>query len=128
MKLYTLGYNSFSFYEFLDKIKELDAVIVDIRFHPWAFTAFWKQEFLAKKLGDKYFYIKELGNELYLEKGHIKIYDFDAGYAKLLPILEGEKPVILFCACEDYRTCHRKVIADKIVELDDKIEIVHIQN
>ena len=118
-KLYTAGYKNWFDEDFYNKVKELDAYVIDVRLVPYAFFPYWKKEYIQKALGDKYIHIKELGNKNYHNsKLPIEISDISKLSIVKQMLSEG-KTCILLCACKDCDTCHRKILADTLCsELD----------
>lgn len=126
MKLYTLGYKNWSFYDFIDKIKEIDAIVVDVRFSPKGYSPFWSKSNLDKTLKNKYIHIPELGNKNYNSPDKpIEISDIDYGTAKVLESVNLGFDCLLLCACEDVEKCHRKVVAEHI-QSKSKCEIINL--
>ena len=83
----------------------LDAVVVDSRFHPasrWA--THWSRIPLGNAIGDRCLWLQEFGNSLYRQR-KIKLYNPRAGLAHLDTV--GITRAIILCACADGETCHR---------------------
>lgn len=114
MNLYTFGYQSGSFYEFKAKVDELDALVLDVRYSPFTAMPFWGQRQLRELLGSSYRHIKALGNVNYKDHGNIQIADMDSGCNEVIDLIVLDFPCILLCACRDYDTCHRKVVAEEL--------------
>lgn len=115
--LYTIGYNNFSFFEFRDKIKSLNAIVIDVRYSPHSYSSFWNKEYMTNLLGDSYMYIKELGNKNYKDKNlEFDIEDLENGSKKITELLDIGINCILMCSCFDYNKCHRKLVAEYIRE------------
>ena len=114
-ELYDLGYQEHKNFHLLESaIKEIRAVLVDIRFSPRARNPQYNQSFLVKTFGSRYIHLKEFGNKNYTG-GPIEFVDFDKGVIELLNLLEF-KPCILMCGCWNRRTCHRYTIAHWLEE------------
>ena len=120
--LYSFGYENKSFYDFKELVH--DAYIIDVRFMPNSYVAFWKQKFLQQDFKDDYVHIKELGNINYNNKKQIKINDIEVGTKKLLELLE-KKDCVMLCKCLDYNVCHQKVIGDYLKEKHE-IEVTRL--
>ena len=115
--LYTMGYNNFSFFEFRDKLKSLDAIVIDVRFSPNSYSSFWGKDYLKDLFGDSYIHIKELGNKNYSDKSlEFDIPGLENGSKKVIELLEMGFDCILMCSCSDYNKCHRKIVAEYICE------------
>jgi uncharacterized protein (DUF488 family) len=110
-KIYSLGYRNCSFTEFALFVKN-GADVVDIRFCPHTKLPFWDQKYLQERFLSQYHHIKELGNINFSNKQPIKIFDLETGLGKLSKIVSSAKMCILFCACEEYDKCHRKVVVE----------------
>jgi len=96
-------------------VTDLDAVVVDVRFKPWAKDPDFQKTTLSRVLGERYVTGGHfLGNRNYKE-GPIEIVDLRAG-VQLLESIPNEH-VVLLCFCWDFNTCHRKVIANHLQTL-----------
>ena len=118
MTIYTLGYSGWSIEDVEAVLDRLDALLVDVRMVPrtrWA--AAWNSAVLAKRLGERYTWLRAFGNVNY--KGtfeQIKIADFPAGEKRLRDITATGKAVVLLCGCRDVNVCHRKVLAERLAQ------------
>ena len=127
MTIYTLGYSGWGIEDVEAVLDRLDAVLVDVRMVPrsrWA--AAWNSAVLAKRLGDRYAWLREFGNVNY--KGtfeQIEIADFPAGETRLREIAATGKAIVLLCGCRDINVCHRKVLADRLAQAWGA-EVVHL--
>jgi len=130
MKIYTAGYNAWSFYEFKTKVEELGNILIcDIRYSPWSFNPFWTKRHLKKSFKNNYIHLKSLGNANYKKDRPIEILDIDKGSKKLLGKVDGD--FLLLCSCEDVGKCHRKVVADilqSMLENTTSCEIIHLKD
>lgn len=111
--LYTAGYTGIRPDDLLRTARALGALVADIRLSPRSRNPLWNQKKLQETLGERYVYLPDLGNLNY-KGGYgqgIVIADMDSGASRLEAILQ-RQPVIILCACADYRTCHRKTVAD----------------
>ena len=105
-ELYDVGYQELRDIELLHKVvKELGALLIDIRFSPRSRDAQWNKSTLEKRFGESYLHLKELGNKHY-HGGEIEFVDLDAGLDFVAAELE-KRPVILMCACWQRSSCHR---------------------
>ena len=126
MTIYTLGYVGWKMEEIEAVVKRLDAILVDVRMVPRSRAPIWNGSTLHKRLGDRYVWLRELGNRNY--KGtvdQIEIADFPAGATKLQAIAATGRAIILLCGCPDVATCHRKVLAEWLAQAW-KAGIVHL--
>jgi hypothetical protein len=105
-ELYDVGYQELRDIELLHKVvKELGALLIDIRFSPRSRDAQWNKSALEKRFGGSYLHLKELGNKHY-HGGEIEFVDLDAGIDLVTKELE-KRPVLLMCACWQRNSCHR---------------------
>lgn len=97
---------------YLDKF---DAILVDVRYSPASQNYTMRQDYLREKLGANYVWIKEFGNVNYKNGGPISLADPAQGLVSLNFHLDGFKPdeksVMLMCACRNWETCHRRIVA-----------------
>jgi len=115
MNIYTLGYSGWRIEDIEAEVKRLDAVLVDVRMVPRSRAPQWNGVALARRLGDRYVWLREFGNRDY--KGStIQIVDLAGGEAKLKKFDSRFKAVILLCGCRDVAVCHRKVLAEWLAE------------
>jgi len=113
--LYTIGYNNFSFFEFSDKIKELGAIIIDVRYSPRSYNPFWGKKYLEDRFGNSYIHIPELGNKNYKNPDkEFDIVDIEKGFQEVSQYLDMEIDCVLMCACEDVEKCHRRIVSEYI--------------
>lgn len=123
MTIYTLGYSGWTLDQVAAKVEELNAVLVDVRFVPRSRIPAWNSGVLSRRFGDRYIWLKELGNRNY--KGtfdQIEIVDFPAGAAKLQNVTATGRNIILLCGCPDVDGCHRKVLAEQLVDACQAVE------
>lgn len=108
--LYTLGYAGWTLEQVKQKVEELGAWLVDIRFSPTSRLPQWRANTLYHVLGpQQYFHLKALGNPNY-KGGPIELLDPESGLLQVQSMMES-RSVILMCACKNVHTCHRKVAA-----------------
>lgn len=109
--VYTMGYSGRKMGEVEELVEEHEAVLLDIRYSPFSRNPTWSRKSFERTFERRYQHVPALGNVNYKGDGPIQIQDFDAG----LEIIERSgRPVILMCACRDYTTCHRRVIAERL--------------
>lgn len=110
----TAGYARANFSSFATRVRDMQAVVIDIRFSPWSSMKEWRGEEMQRALGEQYLHVKALGNKNYNERERgIEIVNLNAGIDQALMI---ERPVVLFCGCPLYRDCHRRLVAEAITE------------
>jgi len=110
-RIYTTGYTSKNINDLKPLVEALDAILVDVRFSPYSQIMVWRQIYLKALLGKKYLHILNLGNRNYKEHGKIAIQNLQLGIETLLSLNTNS---ILFCACENFENCHRRVIAEEL--------------
>ncbi len=127
--VYTLGYVERGAKERLERLCERYRVkVVDVRLSPRSrFLSDWRQGALQKRLGERYVHVPELGNVNYRDRSlPIEIADFEKGSAIVLDLLYQGWSVCLLCACSDVWSCHRLVVARKLVEVDSWLIVEHL--
>lgn len=115
--LYTAGYTGLRPNDLLRAAEALGALVADTRIAPASRNPLWRQKQLQGSLGSRYVHIGALGNRNF-KGGYgdgIVIADMKSGAAQLDALLQ-RQPVIILCACADYRACHRKTVADFMAE------------
>ncbi len=122
-KIYTIGYTSTTPKELIDIVNSLTVKLVDIRISPYSKDYRWRQKSLQQYFADKYLHIQEFGNENY-KMGSIKVPNLHLGIIKIKPVIENQ-PVILLCACYDYRKCHRNQVSTILAEAFH-LEVEHL--
>jgi uncharacterized protein (DUF488 family) len=113
-EVYTIGYGGRTPAQLLGILEELDAVLFDIRFSPASMNPQWSRKQLSQVLGPRYVHVQALGNANYRNGGEIKLVDFDLGRKT---IDASVRPVVLMCACRDFRTCHRSTVLGALTML-----------
>src|SRR2546429_4738267 len=127
-KLYTVGYASL---EGVDQLQELFAqqiLIVDIRYYPASrWRPEWSRKRLSERLTTKYCHIRELGNVNYRSSTlPIELVDATAGISLIARFLRAGHDVCLLCACADWHSCHRRLVAELLHKEIVNIRPVHI--
>jgi len=122
-KIYTIGYTSTAPEELIEVVNSLAAKLVDIRISPYSKDYRWRQKSLQQYFADKYFHIKEFGNENY-KIGSIKVSNSELGIVKIKPFIKNQ-PVILLCACYDHEKCHRNQVSTILAE-EFHLEVEHL--
>jgi uncharacterized protein (DUF488 family) len=88
-------------------------IIVDVRQDPFhAFLGVYTQRGLINRLGERYVWIRELGNTT--RELPPTLVDEEEGLKKLKALIEKHKRIILLCAEKDETHCHRGYIKTKL--------------
>lgn len=127
MQIYTLGYSGWRIEDIEAEITRLDALLADVRMVPRSRVVQWNGAALARRLGDRYVWLREFGNRDY--KGStIDIVDFAAGEEKLKKFDSRFGSVILLCGCREVAVCHRKVLAEWLAQRwgGDATSVIHL--
>jgi len=113
-RLFTIGYGGKSPKEFFHELTGLNPdIVVDIRENPFkAYRNCYTKKSLEKQLGDKYIWIRELGNKTRTLPP--TLVDEEEGLRKLKQIMLTHTTVILLCAEKNEENCHRSYIKKKI--------------
>jgi uncharacterized protein (DUF488 family) len=127
-KLYTVGYAALERVEQLQTFLSHQVLLVDIRYYP---ASRWKPEWSRKRLSDRfapnYEHIRELGNVNYHSLDlPIQLFDAEQGLSKIVPLLRKGYDICLLCACTDWQTCHRRVVADLVKGQLTDVQTVHL--
>lgn len=111
--LYTLGYANWSAAQVAGEVRQRDGLVVDVRLVPFTEKPGFSKGDLSAQLGQRYVHLEELGNASYQEDA-IEIRDLDVGLHMLETLAEERAPesFLLMCGCKDWRTCHRRVVAE----------------
>jgi uncharacterized protein (DUF488 family) len=129
MKIYTIGHSTRSLEEFLDILKNFQIeIVIDVRRFPSSkkFPWFGKED-LEKELkenGIEYLHFPELGG--YRKEGYeafSKTEEFSKALEKLIEIID-EKKAVIMCAEILWWRCHRRYIANALVERG--LKVIHI--
>src|SRR5258708_6851742 len=133
MRVIPVGYGNAQHRELIPQLmQDANTIIVDIKYSQAASLYVWSGRALAKKYGDRYVWIKKLGNKHYKtpELG-ISIVDLEDGLIDLHPILQDVDTALLLCGCGNYgptekrpHGCHRKAVVDAIIERWSDVEVV----
>jgi hypothetical protein len=108
--IYTAGYSGWQSAQLAAQVQEFGAALWDIRFSPLSRRPEWRQAELRAAIGPAYVHVKALGNVNY-KGGPIELYR-PAGAIEAARRVLAERPVILLCACKDWRGCHRLIAAE----------------
>ncbi len=129
-KLYTVGYAALEQIEPLQLFLSDKVLLIDIRYIP---SSRWRPEWSRKRLHEKfapnYQHIRELGNINYHSSDlPIQLVDAKRGVAKIVQLLQQGYDICLLCTCADWKTCHRRIVADLVEQELADIQTVHLSN
>ena len=101
---------------FFEELESLKAdVVVDVRENPFrAFLNAYTKRELDKRLGERYIWIRELGNKS--RELPPTLVDEEEGLRKLRALMEKHRRIVLLYAEKDENRCHRGYIKDKMRE------------
>jgi hypothetical protein len=125
--LYTFGYHGQKLATLLGHQERLGAMIVDVRWKAEV-GAEWHRWNLHRELtkgegNDRtpfYYWCRALGNPQYRE-GTLSLANPEVGFALLEDILQ-HRPVLVLCACEDWQSCHRRLVAEGMAARGYRVE------
>ena len=131
--LYTLGYATWTPDDVIEKVEELNALVVDVRFKPYSSKPGFSEQNLQANLKVRYLHFPSFGNANYdgsLDADeNFVIYDFEEGRQRLksVPGEVGFRPqaIILVCGCKDHRRCHRSELATHLAE-PASLDVLHL--
>lgn len=129
MRIYTIGHSTRSLEEFIDILKSFQVeLVIDVRRFPSSkkFPWFNKEslEEELKKCNICYIHFPELGG--YRKGGYLafsQTEEFEDAIKKLLEMID-DKTATILCAEILWWRCHRKYIANKLVQLNN--QVIHI--
>lgn len=128
MRIYPIGYNTPGSEATIDNLmQDKRTLLIDVRYSPNSPKPQWQQSALRAKYKDGYIHEGRLGNINY-RGGPIQLANPDAGIGRLKDLLDHDHNLILLCACENYLTCHRKVIVELLKKEIPEVEIVMPEN
>ncbi|MCS7301809.1 MAG: DUF488 domain-containing protein [Fimbriimonadales bacterium] len=90
-------------------------VLVDVRYRPQSPNPNWRRETLQRVFSDRYRLLPEWGNAAHASGG-VRIVDYEAGKAEIRALLHAGITPVLLCACRDWETCHRRVVAERFAQ------------
>ncbi len=109
--IYTAGYARWTPEQLRRAVLDRQALLIDIRYSPRSSREEWGRGALVALLGSRYRHEAALGNRNYKGDGPIELAAPERAVPPLAQAL-ASGPVVLLCACADYRRCHRSVAAD----------------
>jgi uncharacterized protein (DUF488 family) len=112
--IYTIGYSGIQQADLVGLVRQLDLMVLDIRYRAGSRKPDWNKSALVNVLGERYVHVRELGNVNYrLKDAEVKLLDQDIGIKRATDFLL-QRSIILLCACSDVETCHRKIVAEQL--------------
>ncbi len=117
--LYTLGYAMPGAADELEQVMQ-DALVllIDIRERAQSrWWPMWNKKQLREKWGSRYTHEKKLGNVNRRDRSLLIVLRGphpEQAIAGMVALLCHGYSLVLLCACKDYETCHRKVVAEMI--------------
>ena len=127
----TFGYHGHTIDAFESKVRELGAKVFDIRFSTNSRFPQWRFPCILDRLRGRYQWVRDWGNIHYkLGGGEIVLSNWEEGLKSLVIQITAhpEQPVILMCACSRYETCHRKVVADRLIALGYSVQELELDD
>lgn len=119
-KISTIGYGGKNPNDFFTELEILSPDrVIDVRENPFrAYLGCYTKSYLEKKLGEKYIWIKELGNKSRVLPP--TLVDEKKGLQILLDLCIECSSIVLLCAEKDEDRCHRKYIKLRIESMLEK--------
>lgn len=104
--LYDLGYQNVKDAETLERaVRNLNALLVDIRKSPRSSDPQWSKAHLSRLFGGRYLHLEAFGNANYKGDG-VRLEYPEKGLQQVETLLR-RAPVVLMCACWNRSECHR---------------------
>jgi len=121
----TIGYGGKRPEDFFKELDEMKPdIVVDVRENPYnAFLGVYTLPQLAKRLGERYTWIRELGNKT--RQLPPTLVDEEAGLRKLQAIVEKHDRIVLLCAEKLEENCHRGYVKKRFIELSSRDSVAH---
>jgi uncharacterized protein (DUF488 family) len=113
--IYTVGYAGWTVAELLGAVRELGAVLCDIRYSPRSQRPGFSSGELRQALGADYTHVRALGNRNY-RGGPVTLADYERGKAAIAGLLAQGRAPILMCGCADLTICHRLGVAERLAK------------
>lgn len=126
--VYTLGYSQPGARLVLDTLIWHEGwLLVDIRHAPVSTWPDWTQRALLQRYGPGYVHLPSLGNLHYRDhRLPIVLADAPAGVRSVMQTVHDGRRCLLLCACKDYRTCHRAIVARLLQQAG--VPVTHLVN
>jgi hypothetical protein len=74
----------------------------------------WSKKRLSALLGERYVWLRGLGNENYKNGGAVKLHDPEDALPVIKSLIAAGKTPVLMCVCKDFYACHRRYVAELI--------------
>ena len=115
VEVMTIGYGGKKPEAFFAELEALKPdVVVDVRENPFsAFLSVYTKKGLEARLGERYVWIRELGNVSRVLPPTLA--DEEEGFKKLRILIQRHSRVVLLCSEKDENKCHRSYIKTKIL-------------
>ena len=126
--VYTLGYSQPGARLVLDTLIWHEGwLLIDIRHAPVSTWLDWTQRALLQRYGPAYVHLPALGN-LHARDHRLPIVLADAptGIRSVVRTVDDGRRCLLLCACKDYRTCHREIVARLLQQAG--VPVTHLVN
>ena len=120
--LYTLGYATPGAAAELEQVMhDASVLLIDIRERAQSrWWPVWNKKQLRARWGSRYTHEKQLGNINRRDRSLPVVFHGPApeqSIAGIAALLQQGYSVVLLCACKEYETCHRKVVAEMIQQV-----------
>ena len=119
-QVYTFGYsNSATHGPMGELLADKQTILIDLRLSPRSrWQPAWNKDRLASLWGGQYLFLGYwLGNTNYQDRSlPIQFANSEKGLETLETMLQQGRIPVLFCACRDYKTCHRRVVVELLME------------
>jgi Active DUF488-N3 subclade len=127
-QVYTLGYSQPGARLVLDTLIWQEGwLLIDIRHAPVSTWPDWTQRALLQRYGPGYVHLPALGNLHYRDhRLPIVLADAPSGVRTVVQTVDDGRHCLLLCACKDYRTCHREIVARLLQQAG--VPVTHLVN
>ena len=118
-KVYTIGYAADGSAQLLEQVmSDPSMLLIDIRLVPRSrWFPQWNKKQLVERWDKRYRHERRLGNVNYKNRRKpIELVDVIGGIESLVALLQAGYSVVLLCACVQYETCHRKLVAELLLQ------------
>ncbi len=125
--VYTLGYARADALDVAEELVQQGVRLVDIRLSPRSrWYPAWHRAALEQRFGERYVWVQALGNRNYRDRRlPVELASERVGVGLVCWWLAKED-VCLVCACADWRTCHRRVVAELVQAQVQRCQVVHL--
>ena len=112
-RIYTTGFEKMRVTDLPELLAVLDAILIDVRFQPPEKPLEFSKNYLKLLLKNSYYHVPVLGVRAENPNGGTAIQNIALG-VKI--VRELPHNVVLMCACAAPENCHRRIIAQKLIE------------